>query len=68
MNTDSEARREKRQEKIGLLVLGTMVVGFASLGLYGLVVDDGPLQILAFCGGIPTLFGFLIQLTMHFSS
>jgi hypothetical protein len=38
------------RKKIGLLVLGTMVVGFASLGLYGFLVDDGPLQILAFCG------------------
>jgi hypothetical protein len=68
MNRDSDERKEKRQEKIGLLILGTMVVGFASLGVYGVAVDDGPLQILAFCGGIPTLFGFLIQLTMHFSS
>lgn len=32
---------------------------------YGIVSDNGPLEVLAFCGAMPTLLGFLVLLGMH---
>jgi hypothetical protein len=56
------------QEKFGLIVLASLVVMFTALGIYGSATDKWTLEILAFCGAMPTLFGFLAQLAMYFSA
>ena len=60
--------REERQFKISLIVLGVLVLGFGLIGLYGRAIDDWSLEILGFCGSMPTLFSFFIQLAVFFSS
>ena len=64
-NGGSRDQNEARDEKLGLYVTGALVVAFSALGAYGIVTDDGSLQVLAFCGVLPTLFGFLILLGMR---
>jgi hypothetical protein len=59
---------DKRQEKIALIVLFVLTMTFAVVGLYGYTIDSWQLQILAFLGAMPTLFGFLIHLSMMMSS
>jgi hypothetical protein len=59
---------EIRQQKFALIVLASLAVIFTGLGIYGSATDRWTLQILAFCGGMPTLFGFLVQLAMYFSA
>ncbi len=59
---------EDRQLTIALLVLGALSLSFGLLGVYGLATDRCTLEILAFCGAIPTLFGFLVQLAMRLST
>jgi hypothetical protein len=56
---------EARQEKWGLYVLAVLVLSFSALGAYGIATDNGPLEVLAFCGAMPTLLGFLLLLSMH---
>jgi hypothetical protein len=46
-------------------VLAALVLSFSALGAYGIATDNGPLEILAFCGAMPTLLGFLFLLSMH---
>ena len=58
---------ERRQEKIALFVMAALMLIFSAVGVYAAVVDDFALEILAFCGAMPTLFGLLIQLMMYFS-
>ncbi|MGD0291746.1 MAG: hypothetical protein ABSC63_19160 [Candidatus Binataceae bacterium] len=41
---------------------------FAVIGLYGYMIDSLQLQILGFCGAMPTFLGFLIHLSMAMSS
>ena len=59
---------ELKQEKFALIVLASLTVSFTALGIYGSATDKWTLQILAFCGAMPTLFGFLAQLAMYFSA
>jgi hypothetical protein len=58
----------KHQEKIALVVLFALAMTFAGLGAYGFVIDSLQLQILGFCGAMPTFLGFLIHLSMAMSS
>ena len=58
----------KRQEKIALIVLFVLAVTFAAIGAYGYAIDSLQLQILGFCGAMPTVLGFLIHLSMSMSS
>ena len=58
----------KHQEKIALIVLFALAMTFAGLGVYGFVIDSLQLQILGFCGAMPTFLGFLIHLSMAMSS
>ena len=60
--------REERQFKISLIALGVLTLSFGLVGAYGLATDHWTLEILAFCGAMPMLFGFLVQLAMHFGS
>jgi len=61
------SEEEARQEKWGLYVLAALVLSFSALGVYGVANDNGSLEVLAFCGAMPTLFGFLVLLGMHMS-
>jgi hypothetical protein len=63
--TNEAAQNEARQERWGLWVLAVLVLSFSSLGAYGIASDNGPLEVLAFCGAMPTLLGFLVLLGMH---
>ena len=56
---------DARQEKLGLYVLAGLVLSFSALGAYGILTDNGPLEVLAFCGAMPTVFGFFVLLGMH---
>lgn len=56
--------REKHQQKIAMLVLATLAMGFTAIGIYGTTNDNLELQILGFCGAMPTVFGFLVNLAM----
>jgi hypothetical protein len=57
--------REERQLKISLILLGALALSFGLNGAYGLATDHWTLEIVAFCGAMPMLFGFLVQLAMH---
>jgi hypothetical protein len=57
-----------RQQKIALVVLFGLALTFAAIGLYGYKIDSLQLQILGFCGAMPTFFGFLLHLSMVMSS
>jgi hypothetical protein len=59
---------DKRQQKIALVVLFALALTFGAIGLYGYIIDSLQLQILGFCGAMPTSLGFLIQLSMAMSS
>lgn len=59
--------KELRQEKIALSVLAALAVTFGLIGAYGIVYDHWTLEIVGFCGAMPTFFGFLVHLAMHFS-
>jgi hypothetical protein len=59
---------DRRQEKIALIVLFTLAISFAAIGAYGYFTDSLQLQILGFCGAMPTFLGFLIHLSMTMSS
>ena len=56
------------QQKIALVVLFVLALTFAAIGLYGYKIDSLQLQILGFCGAMPTLLGFLLHLSMAMSS
>jgi hypothetical protein len=57
-----------RQQKVALVVLFVLALTFAAIGLYGYKIDSLQLQILGFCGAMPTLLGFLLHLSMAMSS
>jgi hypothetical protein len=57
-----------RQQKVALVVLFDLAMTFAAIGLYGYKIDSLQLQILGFCGAMPTLLGFLLHLSMAMSS
>jgi hypothetical protein len=59
---------EDRSFKISMIVLGILAGSSSLLGAYGVATDHWTLEILAFCVAMPTLFGFLVQLAMFFSS
>lgn len=59
---------EINQQKLAMIVLASLALIFTGLGIYGTATDKWTLQILAFCGAMPTLFGFLVQLAMYFST
>jgi len=59
---------ENRQLTISLIVLGVLSLSFGLLGVYAIATDRWTVEILAFCGAIPTLFGFLVQLAMRLST
>ena len=59
---------EINQQKLAMIVLASLALIFIALGIYGTATDKWTLQILAFCGAMPTLFGFLVQLAMYFSA
>lgn len=56
------------QQKVALVVLFVLAMTFAGIGLYGYKIDSLQLQILGFCGAMPTLLGFLLHLSMAMSS
>jgi len=58
---------ELRQERIALFVLAALATTFGLIGVYGILYDHWTLEIVGFCGAMPTLFGFLVHLAMHFS-
>ncbi|HXR23751.1 MAG TPA: hypothetical protein VN742_00220 [Candidatus Binataceae bacterium] len=51
-----------RQQKVALVVLFVLAMTFAAIGLYGYKIDSLQLQILGFCGAMPTFLGFLLHL------
>ena len=55
---------DTRQQKIALVVLFVLAMTFAAIGLYGYKIDSLQLQILGFCGAMPTFLGFLLHLSM----
>ncbi len=57
-----------RQQKVALVVLFVLAMTFAAIGLYGYEIDSLQLQILGFCGAMPTFLGFLLHLSMAMSS
>ena len=57
-----------RQQRVALVVLFGLAMTFAGIGLYGYKIDSLQLQILGFCGAMPTLLGFLLHLSMAMSS
>jgi len=57
--------REKHQQKIAMLVLATLALTFTVIGIYGTTNDNLEMQILGFCGAMPTVFGFLVNLAMY---
>jgi hypothetical protein len=59
---------EDRSLKISMIVLGILAGSSSLLGAYGFATDRWTLEILTFCAAMPTLFGFLVQLAMFFSS
>ncbi len=59
---------DTRQQKIALVVLFVLAMTFAAIGLYGYKIDSLQLQILGFCGAMPTFLGFLLHLSMAMSS
>ena len=59
---------DMRQERIALVVLFTLAIAFAAIGAYGYKIDSLQLQILGFCGAMPTFLGFLVHLSMALSS
>jgi hypothetical protein len=59
---------DTRQQKIALVVLFTLAMTFAAIGVYGYKIDSLQLQILGFCGSMPTFLGFLIHLSMAMNS
>jgi hypothetical protein len=59
---------DTRQQKVALVVLFSLAMTFAVIGLYGYKIDSLQLQILGFCGAMPTLLGFLLHLSMAMST
>jgi hypothetical protein len=59
---------ELRQQKLAVIILAALVIIFTAIGIYGTIADKWTLQILAYCGAMPTLFGLLAQLAMYFSA
>jgi hypothetical protein len=59
---------ELRQENLGLIILAALVIAFSALGAYAEITDNSTLIILAFCGAMPTLLGFMVQLMVRFSA
>lgn len=57
---------ELHQHKLAVIILAALVTLFTAIGIYGTLADKWTLQILAFCGAMPTLFGLLAQLAMYF--
>jgi hypothetical protein len=59
---------ELHQQKLAVIILAALVIIFTAIGIYGTIADKWTLQILAYCGAMPTLFGLLAQLAMYFSA
>jgi hypothetical protein len=59
---------ELHQQKLAVIILAPLVTIFTAIGIYGTIADKWTLQILAYCGAMPTLFGLLAQLAMYFSA
>jgi hypothetical protein len=60
-------RRDLREQKTAMIVLLLLVAFFSSVGVYAIAKDDDTLKILAFCGAMPTLLGFFVQLATYLS-
>jgi hypothetical protein len=56
---------DRRQQKIAMVVLAILAVTFTVIGIYGTTNDNLELQILGFCGAMPTVFGLLVNLAMY---
>ena len=56
-----------RQQRIAMLVLLALTIAFGALGIFATLADHWTLQIVAFCGAMPTLLGFLVQLASYLS-
>jgi hypothetical protein len=59
---------ELRQENFALITMAALVIAFSVLGAYAIITDNYDLEILALCGAVPTLLGFLVQLMIRFSA
>jgi hypothetical protein len=60
--------KKQRDQKILILVLLAVVVMFAAVIVVGMAVDSDWLTILGFCGGMPTFFALLVNLTLYLAS
>ena len=58
-------RRDLREQKTAMIVLLLLVAIFSAVGAYAIAKDNDTLKILAFCGAMPTLFGFFVQLATY---
>jgi len=63
---DGTARHHHGQKNL-IFVLLALVVTFAAMIAVGMAVDSDWLTILGFCGAMPTLFAFLVNLIMYLS-
>jgi hypothetical protein len=61
------SRRDLREQKTAMIVLLLLVAVFSAVGAYAIAKDDDTLKILAFCGAMPTLLGFFVQLATYLS-
>jgi hypothetical protein len=59
---------EVNQQKLAMIVLASLALIFTALGIYGTITDKWTLQILAYCGAMPTFFGLLVQMAMYFNA
>ena len=57
--------RARREQKIAIVVLLAIFIAFSGIGVYGILTENDPLEIVGLCAAIPTLFGLLIQLAVH---
>jgi hypothetical protein len=58
---------DPRQQRIAMFVMLALAVVFGALGIFATLADHWTLEILAYCGAMPSLFGFLVQLASYLS-
>jgi hypothetical protein len=61
------ALADLRQQRIAMLVLLALAIAFGALGIFATLADHWTLEIVAYCGAMPTLLGFLVQLASYLS-
>lgn len=61
------AAKKHRDQKILILILLGLVATFFAMIAVGIAIDSDWLPILGFCGGMPSVFAFLVNLIMYLS-